>query len=108
MPSSPSTVRKRATPIDVAALAGVDVSTVSRVLCGDQTRRVHQDTRECILSKPNNRTYATSTPSRNNSRSHNVHRQRIRIAIRIGPFEASCIPHAVEHVGHRQYLHVDE
>jgi LacI family transcriptional regulator len=48
MPSSPLIVRKRATLSDVAALAGVDVSTVSRVLCGDQTQRVRQDTRERI------------------------------------------------------------
>jgi LacI family transcriptional regulator len=42
------TARGRATLTDVAALAGVDVSTVSRVLCGDKNQRVRPETRERI------------------------------------------------------------
>lgn len=35
---------------DVAALAGVDVSTASRVLCGDKNQRVREETRERITA----------------------------------------------------------
>ena len=46
MPRTPSV--SRPTLIDVAALAGVDVSTVSRVLSGNMNQRVAEETRERI------------------------------------------------------------
>lgn len=46
MPKTPSV--SRPTLIDVAALAGVDVSTVSRVLSGNMNQRVAEETRERI------------------------------------------------------------
>lgn len=45
---TPKTVSKRSTLIDVAALAEVNVSTVSRVLCGDKNQRVSPETRKRI------------------------------------------------------------
>jgi len=40
----------RPTLIDVASAAGVDVSTVSRVLSGNATQRVSDETRERIFA----------------------------------------------------------
>lgn len=47
MPAKTS-ASKRSTLTDVAALAAVDVSTVSRVLCGDKNQRASEETRKRI------------------------------------------------------------
>ncbi|MBN8859993.1 MAG: LacI family DNA-binding transcriptional regulator, partial [Sphingobacteriales bacterium] len=49
---------------DVARLAGVDVSTASRVLRGEATQRIREETRERVLQSARTLNYAPNQLAR--------------------------------------------